>query len=732
MATQKLVEEQKTDVNQDISTPTTTIEQQETTVTTPEVGDVVSPTQAPQETQITQPVQPEQVIAAPEPVITPEPTVVTPTEEVIVAEPVVVPTPAPVIPRVDQFDSIAKIEEAGLTLTGTETVEQIQAKALEAENVIKRRDIVAEEQKAAAIHTITSENDAFVNIVRTWNADTTFDGVQIDEELKTNANIRYNIASTYLNASTSQLYSAMKTGKLAMLDAKQQFQTYSDTQNINEDATLNAQVFSDGEVDIITPKKKPTTEKVSDMLIAEKGLDYAEVFRDTVIEDTEITSLVEDINAKEAQKAKIELAKKKILDDVKKTYSGATISMQMAIAARQSKDLNDELSTLNIDIAQDQANLNYQTGIATQLFDLEIQRKQEIFSLIREESELTIAEEEQRTARIATTRENVLGLVANISNSLVNPLSDPQKWTARARNLADSGMTRENIEGVLLQEMQSARGGDLKFQNEEGEEIPTEQVTLWDRKILINSETGEEIASYDIGIDPAKGDTVAETFNVNEWFTPISMRDFLKGSEGFRTNAYLDPAGIPTIGYGFTTINGKPVKMGDIISLSDAEQELTKQISKHQSYKNLVTTPLSEAQNAALTSFEYNLGSGIWNPTTKDNASEVITLINKWDLQGAADYIQLFNKARDPETNELRALKWLSTRRQKEAQMLMDIPKFNPALKPLYIKWNTTGNLTNSDKDFIEWLGISENRFVDEAQNFWESSLASGAQSAQM
>ncbi len=43
--------------------------------------------------------------------------------------------------------------------------------------------------------------------------------------------------------------------------------------------------------------------------------------------------------------------------------------------------------------------------------------------------------------------------------------------------------------------------------------------------------------------------------------------DLIKKWEGFRANAYLDPVGIPTIGYGTIRYpNGQKVQMGDIIS----------------------------------------------------------------------------------------------------------------------------------------------------------------------
>lgn len=45
--------------------------------------------------------------------------------------------------------------------------------------------------------------------------------------------------------------------------------------------------------------------------------------------------------------------------------------------------------------------------------------------------------------------------------------------------------------------------------------------------------------------------------------------------EGFRGNAYLDTVGVPTIGYGTTSLPGMgPVKMGDFLTPDDAKRLL--------------------------------------------------------------------------------------------------------------------------------------------------------------
>lgn len=81
--------------------------------------------------------------------------------------------------------------------------------------------------------------------------------------------------------------------------------------------------------------------------------------------------------------------------------------------------------------------------------------------------------------------------------------------------------------------------------------------------------------------------------------------------------------------------------MGDTMDRATADTEFDKQIQKYQNFQNLVTVPLSESQKAALTSFEYNLGGGIW----KKDAMPIITAINNGDLNKAGQLMQQYNKA---------------------------------------------------------------------------------------
>jgi len=145
------------------------------------------------------------------------------------------------------------------------------------------------------------------------------------------------------------------------------------------------------------------------------------------------------------------------------------------------------------------------------------------------------------------------------------------------------------------------------------------------------------------------------------------VTQLIKQEEGFREEAYLDSAGIPTIGYGFTRINGRPVELGDVITREEANQEVKKQIQEHSKFKTKVEVKLSPQQEQALSSFEFNLGSGIWDTTGKS----IIAAINEGNLEEAAAIMKRHNKARDPNTKQLKEIRGLTNRREKEADLLL-------------------------------------------------------------
>ena len=110
----------------------------------------------------------------------------------------------------------------------------------------------------------------------------------------------------------------------------------------------------------------------------------------------------------------------------------------------------------------------------------------------------------------------------------------------------------------------------------------------------------------------------------------------IKEFEGFRANAYRDPVGIWTIGYG--TIRG--VKPGDVITRAEAERRLRHELVEYERAVERATGGnATQPQFDALVSFAYNVG------VRGMAGSTVIKRHNAGDHQAAARAFGLWNKA---------------------------------------------------------------------------------------
>ena len=116
---------------------------------------------------------------------------------------------------------------------------------------------------------------------------------------------------------------------------------------------------------------------------------------------------------------------------------------------------------------------------------------------------------------------------------------------------------------------------------------------------------------------------------------------FLKEREGFKADAYKDVAGIWTIGYGTTKIDGKPVEQGMSCTREQADVWLYKDLAWAQTAVNqLARQILKQNQYDALVSFVYNIGESAFSKSTllrKLNANDFIGAAAeflRWDIAG--------------------------------------------------------------------------------------------------
>ena len=127
--------------------------------------------------------------------------------------------------------------------------------------------------------------------------------------------------------------------------------------------------------------------------------------------------------------------------------------------------------------------------------------------------------------------------------------------------------------------------------------------------------------------------------------------------EGFRPDAYLDPVGIPTIGFGF--IRG--VKMGDKMTLAEARDRLKHEIVEYeQGVLAACTRKPNQNQFDAFVCFAFNVGVGGFKK------SSVLKAHNRGDYQAAARAFGLWNRAGG------RVVAGLTRRRAAEAALYLE------------------------------------------------------------
>lgn len=120
----------------------------------------------------------------------------------------------------------------------------------------------------------------------------------------------------------------------------------------------------------------------------------------------------------------------------------------------------------------------------------------------------------------------------------------------------------------------------------------------------------------------------------------IGMK-LLEQFEGLRLEAYLDSAGISTIGFGTIKYpDGSKVKIGDKITKAQAKEYKLHDLKEFESTVNAsVTVPLSQNQYDALVSISYNIGSNAFKNST------LLKKLNSGDYKGAAEQFLAWNKA---------------------------------------------------------------------------------------
>jgi len=152
--------------------------------------------------------------------------------------------------------------------------------------------------------------------------------------------------------------------------------------------------------------------------------------------------------------------------------------------------------------------------------------------------------------------------------------------------------------------------------------------------------------------------------------TPMAAtaaESLIKSFEGKYLDAYLDPVGIWTIGYGsiYHYDLNRPVQKGDSITEEKAIEYLRKEMgSVVADIKKVVKVPINQNQLDSLTSFTYNLGIGNLKSST------LLKLLNSGaDKQTVANQFQYWNKGII--NGQLVPLNGLTRRRKAESELFV-------------------------------------------------------------
>lgn len=122
--------------------------------------------------------------------------------------------------------------------------------------------------------------------------------------------------------------------------------------------------------------------------------------------------------------------------------------------------------------------------------------------------------------------------------------------------------------------------------------------------------------------------------------TTEAGKSLIKEFEGFRAKAYLCPAGVWTVGYGTTRINGNKVTQNTQLTTDEADIFLEQDLKVFEDAVNKhVDVELTQNQFDALVAFVYNVGVGNFQDST------LLKKLNSGEYESAAEQFLRWDKA---------------------------------------------------------------------------------------
>lgn len=299
------------------------------------------------------------------------------------------------------------------------------------------------------------------------------------------AKARYDVASKYIWMTENQLYNAYVNWEINttlendlatnpnLQAAKERYNKKIVTDNINKESSIILNAYNKA-------NWKTGTQEVEQTPLEQLSNKFLTLFENMWKTDTEVSSfkgymaenypdLVNDtkeLNAKSKLVRELADARDWRIDDIIKNNPWISINKANMLAARQNKDINEQIKSMSYEIANLSANINYQTSMADKEYWYE----------------------QDRLAKEAAIAQEQRGYAFNLLN------------TAQAQ---------------AFQQQQTA---DQRAYEQANKWVSTSMIQVWDKQQLINSQTWEVIKEYDLATWTAKAPWVERIWTDNQWW----------------------------------------------------------------------------------------------------------------------------------------------------------------------------------------------------------------------
>ena len=157
-----------------------------------------------------------------------------------------------------------------------------------------------------------------------------------------------------------------------------------------------------------------------------------------------------------------------------------------------------------------------------------------------------------------------------------------------------------------------------------------------------------------------------------------ALKAHIKQSERLILNAYFDPVGVPTAGWGHTAgITNDMARAKVPVSQRQAEQWFEEDLDvAERTVRAKVSVALNQNQFDALVDFVFNCGAANFAGST------LIKRLNAGDYAAVPAQLMRWTKARNRATDQMVELQGLVIRRKWEADLWQDTKSLHPAAPP--------------------------------------------------